>query len=78
MKRRTAPEIIGAHFGWDMADVSDCRYQPTRFTSPGVYAIGEDMVCAPSGAQKPPKAWTWREIGQHYGRKVFLAIGPAA
>lgn len=34
MTRRTAPEIIGFHFGWDMRDVSETRYQPTRYTNP--------------------------------------------
>jgi hypothetical protein len=31
-------EILAATIGWDMAEVSECKYQ--RYTSPVVYAIG--------------------------------------
>lgn len=71
-KRRTAPEIIGFHLGWDMRDVSECRYQPTRYTSPGIYTLGPYYYAAPSN-NKPPKNFPgpWKEVGEHYGRKVF-------
>jgi hypothetical protein len=71
-KRRTAPEIIGFHFGWDMGEVSDTRYQPTRYQSPSIYVIGNDYVAAPA-TNTPPKNMpgAWVEIGEHYGRKVF-------
>lgn len=71
-KRRTAPEIIGFHFGCDMRDVSEGRYQPTRYTNPGIYVLGSDYYAAPSNNQ-PPKNMPgdWKEIGEHYGRKVF-------
>ena len=74
-KRRTAPEIIGMHLGWDMRDVSEGRYQPTRFNSPGVYVCGNDYYCAPSGNQSPPAGddWVWHQDGEWYGRKVYRA-----
>ena len=73
--RRTAPEIIGFHFGWDMREVSETRYQSTRFVSPAVYVIGDDYYCAPSD-NKPPayvvgKAWVG--FAEHYGRKIFCS-----
>lgn len=71
-KRRTAPEIIGTHLGWDMAEVSDGRYQPTRYSSPSIYVAGDDYYAAPSN-NLPPKNMPgeWREVGEYYGRKVF-------
>lgn len=72
VKRRTAPEIIGFHFGWDMRDVSEGRYQPTRYSNPAIYTFGTDYYAAPSN-NLPPKNMpgAWKEIGEHYGRKVF-------
>jgi hypothetical protein len=72
-KRRTAPEIIGTLLGWDMADVSEGRYQSTRYNAPGVYVCGNDYYCAPSGAQKPPRGWDWKREGEVYGRAVYRA-----
>jgi hypothetical protein len=40
MPRASAQSIIAATFGWDVRDVSDYRYQPTR-TSRAIYAIGD-------------------------------------
>lgn len=74
-KRRTAAEIIGFHFGWDMRDVSDTRYQSTRYVSPAVYVIGQDYYAAPSNNQ-PPKyevGKPWVFVAEHYGRKIFCA-----
>ena len=84
-KRRSAPEIIGTYLGWDMGDVSDMRYQPTRYSSPAIYNIeaGEfKYLCSPSGSQKLPnlaKEWNgttkWSEVGEVYGRKIFGTKG---
>jgi len=75
-KRHTAPEVIASVLGWDMRDVSDGRYQSTRFNSPGVYVCGDDYYCAPSGSQKPPRGddgWKWQEAGEWRGRTVYRA-----
>jgi hypothetical protein len=74
-KRRTAPEIIGFHFGWDMREVSDARYHPTRIASPAVYVIGDDYYAAPSD-NRPPRhkvGKPWAEFAEHYGRKIFIS-----
>ena len=70
--RRTAANIIAFHFGWDIRDVSDTRYQSTRYSSPSIYTIGDSYYAAPSN-NLPPKNMKggWVEIGEHYGRKVF-------
>jgi len=82
-KRRTAAEIIAFHFSCDIKDVSEGRYQSTRFSDPAVYVMGEDYFCCPKAGQKPavdkqfPDRWDWKEIGEWYGRKVYRAKGTA-
>lgn len=29
---KTAKEALATHLGWDMADLTDYNYQPSRFT----------------------------------------------
>ena len=72
-KRRTAPEIIAFHFGWDMTEVSESRYQPSVYSNPSVYTICNDQVCAPTASQRLPKDFDWKPIGEHYGRTVYIA-----
>lgn len=71
--RKTAPEVIGFLLGWDMRDVSEGRYQPTRYSSPGIYVCADDYYCCPSGSQKPPKGYDWKPFGEAYGRTVYEA-----
>ncbi len=71
MGKRTAPEIIGIYLSWDINDVKDGRYQPTRYASPSVYVCGEDYFCAPLMSQKPPKDWEWDLVANYYGRDVY-------
>lgn len=74
-KRRTAPEIIAFHFGWDIREVSETRYHPTRINSPSVYVISDDYYAAPAD-NKPPRhkvGKPWRELAEHYGRKIFVS-----
>lgn len=73
MTRKTAPELIAFHLGWNMPDVSEGRYQPTRYASPSVYVCGNDYYCAPSGSQKTPNGWDWNIVGTYYGRDVYRA-----
>ena len=72
-KRRTAAEIIGFHFGWDIRDVSETRYQSTRYTAPAVYVIGDDYYAAPAD-NRPPKyelGQAWTLFAEHYGREIY-------
>lgn len=73
MMKITAPNVIGTHLGWDIHDVSDGRYQPSRYASPSVYVCGDDYYCAPSGSQKPPKDFPWKIVGTYYNRPVYEA-----
>jgi len=73
--RRTAAEIISFHFCSDISDIRDSRYQPSRYRSPAVYVIGDDYFAAPSNNLPPSYevGQPWVEIGEHYGRKVFMS-----
>jgi len=68
-----ANEIIGFHLGWDIREVSDGRYQPTRYSSPGVYVCGEAYFCCPTSKQKLPKGFKWEKVGHYYDRDVYRA-----
>ena len=74
--RRTAAEIIAFHLGWDMPDVSETRYQPTRLANPAIYTpFSEGYIAAPSNNLPPTNLkGDWKVIGEHYGRKVFEMI----
>lgn len=72
-KRRTAPEIIGFMLGWDIADVSEMRYQPTRYNSPSIYTIGNGYYAAPSNNKAPSNMkGAWELVGEYYGRNVYF------
>lgn len=71
-KRRTAAEIIAFHFSSDIRDISDCRYQPTRYANPAIYSMGEYYYAAPSNNKAPTNfQGEWERIGEYYGRTVF-------
>ncbi len=72
-KRRTAAEIIAFHFGSDIADIRDSRYQPTRYSSPAVFTVGDSYYCAPTKGQKLPGDWDWKAKAFYYGREVYEA-----
>lgn len=57
--------------------------QQTRYTSPGVYVVGDNYYCAPSMGQRPPAGFgEWEHIATYYGnRRVYRALAaqsPAA
>lgn len=73
---KRADEIIAFHLGWDVADMRECRYQPSKYKV-AVYACGDSYYCAPSN-ETPPKGFRWMLDGVHYGRKVFTATTEVA
>jgi hypothetical protein len=70
---KRANEIIAFRLGWDIGDVTDGRYQPSRYQNPSVYVCGDDYYCAPTAKQKLPKGFNWKPDGEHYGRTVYCA-----
>jgi hypothetical protein len=71
---KSAAELIAFHLFADMADITDGRYQPTRYSSPAVYTCGNDYFCCPTSKQTPPKDWAWKCVGEYYGRKVYQSV----
>jgi len=72
-KRHTAAERIAFLIGYDLAEMSDYRYQSTRYTV-AVYAIGDSYYCAPGPGKKlPDVGYNWEVVGESYGSTVYRA-----
>lgn len=78
LKRRTAPEIIATHLGWNITDVSDGIYQ--HYT-PTVYVCGNDYYCCPpkSNGRLPNikghgETTPWKKVGTYFERDVYEYI----
>jgi hypothetical protein len=75
--RRTAAEVIAFHIGWDFAEMSDCRYQSTRWTSPAIYTCGNAYYAAPANPGQVSKLrkgyadLVWQHVGDAYGRPIY-------
>lgn len=72
---KQAAEIIGFVLGWDITDVKDGVYQPTRYSSPRIYVCGNDYFCCPPAGKTPPArdGWNWQKFGEAYGRTVYCS-----
>lgn len=74
--RRTAAECIAFHMGYDFAEMSDLRYQSTRWISPAIYTLGNHQYCCPPiGRTLRPEyaGMTWAVVGKAYGRDIYRA-----
>lgn len=70
---KRASEIIAFQIGYDAAEMSEYRYQSTRYQV-AVYAIGDNYYCAPTPGKKlPDVGYKWEKIGEPYGRPVYRA-----
>ncbi len=66
MKR--ANEVIAETLGWDIKDVSECRYQ--KYSSPAVYSIGDRYFAAhPSKPKHVDVGGEWREHSDQFGAR---------
>ena len=79
VKRRTAAELIAYHVGWDMAEMSEYRYQSTRFVSPAIYTVADSYYAAPTAAnvsrlRKGYAGLKWQCVGQEYGREIWEGV----
>jgi len=68
-----ANEIIAYRLGQDIAEITDGRYQPSRFQNPSIYVYADEYYCAPTQKQKLPKGFKWKAEGEWYGRTVYCA-----
>jgi hypothetical protein len=70
-----AAEAIASVIGYDMAEMSDYRYQRSKYASPAIYCTGSAYFAAPVG-NRPPKyddRWDWKPCGEWKGRKVWTS-----
>lgn len=68
-KRITSARAIAEVLGLDLADMKECRYQPTE-TKQAIYSIANDYYAA----GKKPTDWCghpWQEIGSYDGKPVY-------
>jgi hypothetical protein len=72
-RNRSAAEIIAFHFGWDIGEVRDARYQPGVYGGMGVYTIDDWYLCCPPGKEKPlySKTFPWKPFAEHYDRVIY-------
>lgn len=81
IKKRSAAELIATHVGWDMAEMSDYRYQSTRWASPAIYALSSGYYAAPTPAnisklRKGYAGLNWSPDGECYGRPIYIGNTP--
>mgnify|MGYP000346580414 CR=1 FL=1 len=72
--KRSAAEIVATRLGWDIADVSEHRYQPKAGEYP-IFAFSFGYLCAPPTGKMPPQPdrFNWVDDGVFLGRKVYKA-----
>lgn len=78
-KKRSAAELIATHLGWDMAEMSDYRYQSTRWAAPAIYATESGYYAAPTPAnigrlRKGYAGLNWVIDGECYGRPIYIGL----
>lgn len=78
MKRYTGKTLLATAFGWDNADMEECRYQAGRSDRP-VFTINEDYYCAVKIGQKPARSlngiqWEWRKETSSFAESVGWQI----
>lgn len=86
MKRTNRTEVLATYLGWDIAEVREHRYQPSRnSTAAPVWAFeGEYYTVTVQGGGPPKNSdwWQWTEVTSHYiaskfaGARVWLAGDP--
>jgi hypothetical protein len=70
-RRVSDAERIAFLIGFDLAEMSEYRYQSTRYRV-AVYAIGERYFCVPRGRKLPDVGGAWRVHGEAYGQTVMV------
>jgi hypothetical protein len=76
-RRRTAAEVLATFYSMDMAEMSEYRYQPTRFANPAIYTIGgTGYAAAPASGKMPPNYCDlkWKRAGEMFGRPIFIGF----
>lgn len=72
-KKRTSAERIAFLIGWDLADMADVRYQPSKYRT-AIYTYGNDYLACPRAVSDLPKdGFNWKPYGESYGRTVFIS-----
>ena len=67
MKRAAA--VIAESIGFDIAEMSECRYKPTRYTAPAVYSIGDKYFAAHPTKPRHEVGEPWQRYADQFGAR---------
>lgn len=77
-KRTSGAEVLAATLLMDRAEMSEHRYQPTRYSSPAVYSFGGDYFAAYKTRPKHKVGGEWELVkdqfwAEKYGTRVWVS-----
>jgi hypothetical protein len=77
-KKRQAATVVALTIGWDAAEVRECQYQPSRLSSPSVFAIGGRYFAVHATKPLHDLGGEWREHDDQFftrgtQRKVWVS-----
>jgi hypothetical protein len=58
-RRLNRAAVVAEYIGADLRDVSDYRYQPSRFVKVPIWAIGSTYLCVARPGDVPPAGYPW-------------------
>lgn len=77
---KNAKDTLAGHIQWDIAELNEYRYQPSRTTKP-IYNIGDDyLACigikqkAPQSNQRNADEWFWEDVKVYDQFKVIRRL----
>jgi len=79
---KSGKEIIAELIGFDLSEMNEYEYQPTRYSEPKVYSVSyrqnnfvyEYLCCPPKGKGLPKRYWdgmTWEKARHIDGRDIY-------
>jgi len=76
-KKRQAATVVAETIGWDVSEVREYQYQPSRLSSPAVFAIGDRYFAVHPTKPRHDLGGEWREHDDQFftrgtERKVWV------
>lgn len=84
MPRTTRATIAATALGWDAAEMSDARYQPSRFYTVPVWSVGDGFITVATRAELArmdqrgggAEGWNWEPHPDQYAQRLAFAMNP--
>ena len=76
--KKHAATVVAETIGWDVAEVRECQYKPSRLSSPSVFAIGDRYFAVHPTKPLHDVGGEWREHDDQFftrgtQRKVWVS-----